>query len=74
MKLLDHAKQSTTDALKTDLKRALEITKVSRTSPQNNLEIITNEPNKEKPKERYIYMPRRKTENYWWSEINIIVW
>ena len=55
MKLLDHAKQSTTDALKTDFKKALEITKVSRTSPQNNLEIITNEPNKEKPKERYIY-------------------
>ena len=28
--------------------------KVSKNSPQNNLEIVTNEHNKEIPKERYI--------------------
>ena len=81
--LLDHAKQSATDALKTISKRVLrktaevtgdlignkiaetvaksyncKITKVSKNSPQNRFEI-------------YIY--RTKTENYWWSKINIIV-
>ena len=30
------------------------MTKVSRSSPQNNSEIITNERDKEIPKERYI--------------------
>ena len=59
-KLLDHAKQSATDSLKTTSKRAIRktakatgdlignkidnrITKVSRSSPQNNSDIITNE-------------------------------
>ena len=40
------------------------MTKVSRSSPQNNSEIITNERDKEIPKERYIYISTRKTENY----------
>ena len=59
-KLLDHAKQSATDSLKTTSKRVIRktakatgdlignkidnrITKVSRSSPQNNSDIITNE-------------------------------
>ena len=32
------------------------MTKVSRSSPQNNSEIITNERDKEIPKEIYIYI------------------
>ena len=43
-------------------KIAKRITKVSRGSPQNNSEAITNEYDKEIPKE--IYISRRKTENY----------
>ena len=54
--LPDHTKKSATDALKTASKRttADKITKVSRTSPQNNLETVKNAHNKEIPKERYI--------------------
>ena len=48
------------------------ITKVSRSLPQNNSERIINEHDKEMPKERYI--TRRNAENYWRSDINIIVW
>ena len=78
-KLLDHAKQSVTDALETTSKRVIQklaeatgdlignksvntIMKVSRSSPQNNSETITNEHDKEISKERYI--SRRKTETY----------
>ena len=70
-KILDHAKKSTTDVLKTSSKRAIhkiakatgdfigkkianEITKFSKTSQYNNSEIVTNENDKEIPKERYI--------------------
>ena len=70
-KLLDHAKLSATDVLKTLSKRLIQktagttgdlignkiansILKVSRSSPQNNSETITNEHDKETPKERYI--------------------
>ena len=66
-KLLDHAEQSATNALKTPSKKVIQKTaettvdltgnkitnrsmKVSRSSPQNNSEIITNEHDKEKPK------------------------
>ena len=72
---IDHTKQSTTDALKTwkrviqktaeatsDLicnKIANKITKVSRSSPQNDLEKITNGHDKEIPKERYIYLQEK---------------
>ena len=34
--------------------------KVSKNSPQNNLEIVTNEHNKEIPKERYIPSGKKK--------------
>ena len=34
--------------------------KVSKNSPQNNLEIVTNEHNKEIPKERYIPPGKKK--------------
>ena len=75
-KLFDHAKQSATDALKTtsrviqkaaettgDMignKIATRTTKVSRSSPQNNSETITNEYDKEIPKERYISPEERQ--------------
>ena len=68
-KLLDHAKQSGTDVLKTTSKNskettkvtgylvgnkiAIRITKISRSSPQNNSETITNEHEKEIPKAKY---------------------
>ena len=45
--------------------------KVSKCSPQNNSETITNEHEEKIPNEGYI--SRRKTENYWWSMINIII-
>ena len=45
--------------------------KVSRRSPKNNSETITNEHDKEMPKERYISPEERQ--NYWSSDINIIV-
>ena len=51
-KLLDHAKQSTTDTLK-------KVTKVSNYSQQNNLETVTNENNKEIPNEKYISPEKR---------------
>ena len=41
-------------------KSANEITKVSRSSPQNNSETITNEHDKEIPKERYISPEERQ--------------
>ena len=49
------------------------ITKVSWSSPYKNLETITNERDKKIPKERSIYISRRKTENFLWSKINITV-
>ena len=75
LKLLDHAKQTATDALKLASKRAFhktkqatgdaightiadEITNVSKTSPQNNLETITNE--EEMPRKRYISPEERQ--------------
>ena len=58
-KLPDHAKQSAIDVPKTTSKRvtgnkiANKITKISRTPQQNNSETVTNEHDKETPKERY---------------------
>ena len=77
-KLLDHVKQSATDALRTTSKRVIQkraeatsdlignkianrITNVSRSSPQNNSKTITNEHDKEIPKERYISPKERQT-------------
>ena len=71
---LDHAKQSATDALKTTSKRAIQevtgdlndnkisnrITKVSSKSQQINSGTITNENDKEIPKERYIFPAERQ--------------
>ena len=74
-KLLDHAKQSAPDVLKTTSKRAIQktvnkaddlignkiadrITKVSKTSQQNNSETVTNDNDKEIPKER-IYLQKK---------------
>ena len=49
-----------------------QITKLWKTSPENSSETVKNEHDKEITKERYI-SPEKKTENYWSSEINIIV-
>ena len=50
-------------------KIADKITKISKTLQQNNSESVTNEHDKE----RDIYLKKeKKTENYWWSKINII--
>ena len=76
-KLLNHAKRSATESLKTTSKRVIQklaeatgdlignkvadrITKVSKNSQQNNSEIVTNENDKEIPKERYIPPEERK--------------
>ena len=45
--------------------------KGSRSSPQNNSETITNGHDNGIPNKRYI-SPEGK-QNYWWSDINIIV-
>ena len=76
-KLLDHAKQSATDALKTTSKGVIHktaeasgfltgnkipnrITKLSQNSHQNNSQTVTNENDKEVPKERYISPEERQ--------------
>ena len=76
-KLLDHAKQSATDAYKTVSKRSIQktaeatdelignkiadkITKFSKNSPQNNSKTVTNEKDKEIPKERCITSKERQ--------------
>ena len=76
-KLVDHAKQSAIDKLKTTSKRVIQkateatsnsignkitdrIKKVSRGSPQNNSETLTNEYDKETPNERYITPEERQ--------------
>ena len=48
------------------------ITKISKTLRQNQSETFINEHDKEIPKQK-IWISRRKTKHYWWSEINIIV-
>ena len=60
-KLLDHAKQFETNALKISDK----ITKVTKMSPQNSSETVENETkntgfDKEIPKERYIALEERQ--------------
>ena len=53
------------------------IIKVSRTSLQNSLETAANEAENigfdREILKRKIYIPRKKTANYWWAEINIII-
>ena len=41
------------------------IMKFSKNPQQNNSDIITNENDKEIPKERYIYNSKRKRKIYW---------
>ena len=83
-----YSQKCATEALKTASKRAIQktveatddligtkiadrVTKVSKTLEQSNSETNTND--KKVAKERYIYISRIKTENYWWSKINIII-
>ena len=56
------ATQKTVDATgnSTGSQIADRITKFSKTSPQNNLETVTNEHDKEVPKERYITSEERE--------------
>ena len=48
------------------------ITRVSKNSQQSISEAVTNENDKETPKERYI-SPEKKTRNHWWFKIKITV-
>ena len=75
-KLLDHAKKSATDAHKSSSRRVIQtgdstgdlignkianrITNVSKNSQQNISEIVTNEHDKEIPKERYVSPEERQ--------------
>ena len=71
-KLLDHAKTFATDALKTSSKRVIQktkrvinkiankSTKLSKDSQQNNSETVTNEYDKEIPKEKYVFPEERQ--------------
>ena len=45
-------------------KIAVRIIKVSKISLQNSLGTVKDEHDKETPKERYIYISRKKAENY----------
>ena len=81
-KLLNRAKKSTTDALKTDSKRAIQKTAESTGDLVSNKTAnkITSMIHKQMSmikkylkKDIYIYISRRNTESYFSSEINIIV-
>ena len=83
-KLLNRAKKSTTDALKTDSKRAIQKTEESTGDLVSNKTAnkITSMIHKQMSMIKkylkkdiyiYIYISRRNTENYFSSEINIIV-
>ena len=61
LRVIQKTAEATSDL--TPNKIANKITKVSRSSPQNNSETITNEHDKEIPKERYISSDK-KTQNY----------
>ena len=95
-KLLDSAKKSTADAIKTTSKREIQktaeatgdligdktvdkITIISKSPKQFHSQNAwkewrskTDENETEIPKERYI-SPEKKTTNYWWIKINIII-
>ena len=75
-KLIHYAKQSATNAFKTASKRAIQETgeesgdvigniaklqKFQKTSKQDNSDTVTNEHNKEIPKERYTYLQKKVT-------------
>ena len=47
-------------------------TKTSKKLRQNQSKTFINEHDKEIPKQK-IWVSRRKTKHYWWSEINMIV-
>ena len=74
-KLLDQAKHSTTDVLKTSSKRVNQKTAEATGnligSRKRNLKKVKNENDKKMSKERYV--SRKKMKNYWWFKIKIIV-
>ena len=53
-------------------KFADKITNISRNLQKNNSETVTNENEKEIPKERYI-SPEKRKKMYWWLEIKTVV-
>ena len=57
---MEHQKAAEGTGDLTGNENADRITKLSKTSPQNNLETITNEHDKEIPKERYISPEERQ--------------
>ena len=81
-KLLDHAKQSATDALKTSSKRVIQKTAEAtreltgnelQKSQENHCKIIQKQLQINMIKNYLKKDERRKTENYWWYDIEIIV-
>ena len=84
-KLLDSAKKSTTDAIKTSSKRSIQKTaeatgdlignkiadKITSVSKKSLIELQNDET--ELLKTRYI-SPEKKTTNYWWIKASIIIW
>ena len=87
-KLLDTAKKSTTDAIKTASKKEIQKTaeatgnlignkiadKITNISKKSSKELQNNEANDESEtsKKRYI-LPEKKTTNYWWIKANIMM-
>ena len=74
-KLLDSAKKSATDAIKTASKWAIQKTAETTSDLIDNkiADKIRNEANDESeaPKERYIFP--EETTNYWWIKASIII-
>ena len=57
------------------VKLLIKLRRVSKNLQQNNSKTVATETVIEIPKEipKEIYISRRKKENYWWFEINILV-
>ena len=87
-KLLDHAKQSATDALKTTWKRAIQKTAeatgdlIGNKIADNIIKVLRSsqrvvqkqlEAKQKCQKYIYVYISWKKTVKYWWSKINIII-
>ena len=70
-KHIGHANQSATDASKTSSKTAVQIKLQKFQKIYNNInsETVSNDHDKEIPKERYI--SKRNARNYWWTNTEI---
>ena len=79
-KLIDHTKQSGTSTLKTASERAIQTTAETTGNLIGNKLLVELQKSKNNPPQnneeeifRERYISRTKTENYWWSKINIII-